>query len=109
MSILRFTDSDGDVVAVESSAICAVRVGRVQGRPDPVTLVSVAGSLVAVVEPTEAVVAAWTSAQSDARRPAGTEQELIGWLSQWFNESALRPSVPAPWAPKPLQAQEADR
>jgi hypothetical protein len=79
--ILRFTDADGDVVAVEGSAIIAVRVGRVQGQTGLVTLISIPGSTFAVSEPTDDVLAAWTT--SRVAPPPEPYPGVIGWLQQY--------------------------
>jgi hypothetical protein len=76
MSILTFHDLEGDIVAVESAAIVAIRVGRVQDIPGTVTLVTVPGATLAIHEPTDAVIALWHEARGDQPK---AHPDAIGW------------------------------
>lgn len=78
--ILTFHDLDGDVVAVESAAIVAVRAGRVEREIavlHEVTLISLPSCTVAVRETTEVVIAQWRASR---------------------DASAARPDAPTGWA-----------
>lgn len=79
MSIVVLHDLEGDLVAVESTAIVAVRAGRVERDADildEVTLISLPSCTVAVREPTEVVIAQWRAARmASSPRPDAP----VGW------------------------------
>lgn len=126
MTILAFTDQDDDGVAIESSAIVAVSVGRLStpralspgDHRDPlaVTIVhTLAGPLLVSQDPT-VVVRMWREANAAPHAvPAAPGDPALqfyptlkGWVSEWFNPAVLRPEVPAPWAPKEIAPIAAD-
>ena len=108
MSVLIFHDLEGDVVAVESAAIVAIRVGRVQDVPGTVTLITVPGATLAIHEPTDEVIALWQeSRESPASQPTAVYPGLVGWIQHPNlykppHISSLAPAVPTPWTPKRL-------
>lgn len=63
--ILCLHDLEGDVIAVESTAILAVRLMRVEARPSLVTLISLTGMSIAVAETADEVLAAWRASRSE--------------------------------------------
>jgi hypothetical protein len=114
MVILRFTDVDDDGVAIESAAIVAVSVGRLQKPmvvepgddrdPHVVTLVhTLAGPLV-VRQDAHIVVQVWQEALT-VTPPVKAHREVMGWLSQYFHPSVLRPEPPA-WDSKALSVSK---
>lgn len=117
--ILKFTDAEDDGVAIESGAIVAVSVGRLAkpmsldkldveaGYRDPheVTIVhTLAGPLI-VRQKAEMVLLVWQEALTIT---PGVEAHAatMGWLSQYFHPSVLKPPVPAGWNPKALPPRE---
>lgn len=108
--ILKFSDSEDDGVAIESAAIVAVTVGRLQKPmsldtdderdPHEVTVVhTLAGPLV-VRQPALMVIQAWQEALS-VTPGVKAYPEVMGWLSQYFSPSVLNPNPPA-WDTKAL-------
>lgn len=113
--ILGFTDVDDDGVAIESAAIVAVSVGRLKRPmsvddhddrdPQTVTIVhTLAGPLI-VRQDAQMVVRAWRDALT-VTPPVKAHPEVVGWLSQYFHPSVLRPDVPAGWDTKALSASK---
>lgn len=107
--ILKFTDVDDDGVAIESAAIVAISVGRLQKPmvvdddrdPHIVTIVhTLAGPLI-VRQDAQLVIQAWQDALT-VTPPVQAHPEVMGWLSQYFHPSVLRPEVPAGWDTKAL-------
>lgn len=114
--ILRFTDHTDDGVAIESAAIVAVSVGRLQepmslddgDERDPyaVTIVhTLAGPLLVRQSPQD-VIAHWEAAMT-VTPPVEAHPGVKGWLSQYFHPSILRPDYPAAWDTKALTASKA--
>lgn len=113
--ILKFTDVDDDGVSIESGAIVAVSVGRLQKPmsvdvtedrdPHTVTIVhTLAGPLI-VRQPASLVVQVWQEALT-VTPPVQAHPQVMGWLSQYFHPSVLRPDVPPDWSPKALTASK---
>lgn len=113
--ILKFTDFEDDGVAIESGAIVAVSVGRLQKPmsvddnedrdPHEVTVVhTLAGPLI-VRQPASMVLRAWQDALT-VTPPVQAHPEVKGWLSQYFHPSVLRPDYPAAWDTKALAASK---
>jgi hypothetical protein len=111
--ILGFTDHEDDGVAIESTAIVAVTAGHLRtprvldpsDHRDPlaVTIVhTLAGPLLVSQEPEE-VVRRWREAGT---APVRAHAETVGWLSQYFHPSILRPDYPAAWDSKALTASK---
>lgn len=113
--ILRFTDVDDDGVAIESAAIVAVSVGGLQKPmsiddnddrdPHVVTIVhTLAGPLI-VRQEASLVVQVWQEALT-VTPPVKAHPAVMGWLSQYFHPSVLRPDYPAAWDTKALSASK---
>lgn len=113
MAIVPFQDHEGDPVWIESTAIVAISVGRLRtpralapgDHRDPlaVTIVhTLAGPLLVSQEPEE-VVRRWREAGT---APVRAHAETVGWLSQYFHPSILRPDYPAAWDSKALTASK---
>ena len=79
--ILVFHDIEGDIVAIESAAIVAIRVGRLEGSKGTVTLVAVPGTTLTIHEPTDEVIALWQESRASAtgQSSAQVHPEAIGW------------------------------
>lgn len=110
--ILRFTDADDDGVAIESAAIVAVTVGRLQKPmsvdddrdPHEVTVVhTLAGPLV-VRQEAHLVVQVWQEALT-VTPPVKAHPEVMGWLSQYLHPSVLNPQPPS-WDTKSIAASK---
>lgn len=86
VAIIFFTDSDGDDVAVDAAAICAVTLGRLQrpirvdgigdGDPHLATLIHTAAGPLVVSQAFDRVVTAWQTAlaATAVKRPAHQHQ-----------------------------------
>lgn len=117
--ILRLSDAEDDLVAIESSAIMAVSVGRL-AKPMSidqsedfnsfvVTIVhTLAGPLI-VRQTADVVVAAWEASRLGQPSQSMPVAALIGWQAQYpqIHPSSLLPGA-APWAPKPLSKEVSD-
>lgn len=113
--ILRFTDHTDDGVAIESGGIIAVSVGRLQAPmsvditedrdPHEVTVVHTLAGPLLVREPAQLVVQIWQEALT-VTPPAQAHPQVMGWLSQYFHPSVLRPDDPASWDTKALTASK---
>lgn len=113
--ILAFTDPEDDGVAIESAAIVAVSVGRLQ-RPmsvdtsediDPhtVTIVHTLAGPLLVRQPAALVIEKWRLSQ-EMTPPVKAHSETMGWLSQYFHPAVLRPDYPAEWDTKALTSRK---
>lgn len=83
MPVLIFHDLDGDLVAIDSAAIIAIRAGRVERDADiltDVTLISLPNCTVAVREPTDEVIRAWSGARDPDSRAGSVYPDAKGWL-----------------------------
>lgn len=82
-AFLQFTDPEGDPVLVDPRWICSVRVGKVPGQSQTVTLIRTIGGTDVVREPIGAVLSAITEAATEAHARHTEAMQaypgLIGW------------------------------
>lgn len=113
--ILKFTDHEDDGVAIESGAIVAVSVGRLKQPmslddgdtrdPHAITVVHTLAGPLLVRQAAELVVQVWQ--ETLAVTPSvQAHPKVMGWLSQYFHPSVLRPEVPAGGDMKALSASK---
>lgn len=104
--ILRFTDHEGDPIAIESGLVWMVTVGAQERRQldgstktHRVTLLCGPLGTVCVEEPAEDVIAAWIEARKTSP-PMLAGPALTGWEQQYPHPSSLLPASKPPWAPR---------
>lgn len=116
MTVLQFSDNEGDPIALDSALIWLVQVA-VQDRQQPdgslkayrVTAILTPMGTVVVEEPAEAVIAAWVDAtKSDPSPKFLAYPHAKGWEVQYpqLFASPFRPDPVSSWETEPGQKVE---